>query len=141
MSILPSHLSRQERRAALRQLERDNASASVTMKAVPPDQWPACMIGKIVMLFRSRQFLAQLYEEPNGVLRLSVNRSMTDKQGDRWIDGITWDQLQQVKAECGFGDQWAVEVYPPESDIVNVANVRHLWLLPQAPAFAWRKGE
>lgn len=139
MSILPSHLSRQERRAALRQLELDNASASATMKAVPPDQWPACMIGKVVMLFRSRQFLAQLYEEPNGVLRLSVNRSMTDKQGDRWIDGITWDQLQQVKAECGFGNQWAVEVYPPEPDIVNVANVRHLWLLPQAPDFAWRK--
>jgi hypothetical protein len=33
---------------------------------------------------------------------------------------------------------WAVEIYPADGDVVAVANMRHLWLLPEAPAFAWR---
>jgi hypothetical protein len=29
-------------------------------------------------------------------------------------------------------------VYPPVDEIVNVANMRHLWLLDEAPPYAWR---
>lgn len=142
MSILPPSMSRQERRAAIKKLERDNASAPVTMTAVP-QPWPAPHLQKcvdnLVGLWRSRKFLAQLFRQRDGTLRLSVNRTMVGLDGDRWIDGITWDELQQVKAECGFGDRWAVEIYPPDYDVVNVANVRHLFLLPEAPAFAWKR--
>jgi hypothetical protein len=58
--------------------------------------------------------------------------------GDRWADGITWDTLQLLKRECGHGERWAVEVYPPDTDIVNVANMRHLWLLRAPPPFGFR---
>lgn len=139
MSILPANLSRNERRAALRQLARDNAAMPDLMQPVRPEHWPEAMRGVVSAVFRSRHFLAQLYVEASGVMRLSVNRTTTDPQGVRWVDGITWDELQRVKTECGFGDQWAVEVYPPNDDVVNVANVRHLWLLPEAPEFAWRR--
>jgi hypothetical protein len=30
-------------------------------------------------------------------------------------------------------------VFPPDTDVVNVANMRHLWILaPGTLAFAWR---
>lgn len=45
-------------------------------------------------------------------------------------DGITWDDLQWIKRAAGYGDREAVEVYPLDDDVVNVANMRHLWILP-----------
>lgn len=92
---------------------------------------------KLLRAFRNRYFLAQIYREPNGTLRLTVQRCAIDKKGT-WIDGITWDELMTVKAMIGLGNHWAVEVYPPTDEIVNVANMRHLFLLPEAPAYAWR---
>lgn len=35
----------------------------------------------------------------------------------------------------------AVEIYPAERDIVNVANMRHLWVLPERLPFGWRRDE
>jgi hypothetical protein len=35
----------------------------------------------------------------------------------------------------------AVEVYPPAGDVVNVANMRHLWVLRDRLPFAWRGGK
>lgn len=70
--------------------------------------------------------------------RLSVSRTTTNGQG-RWRDGITWDELQDAKSQIGMGDRWAIEIYPAEDDLCNVANMRHLWILDEAPACAWRK--
>lgn len=138
MTILPGHLSRGERRAALKKLARDNAAQPATMTEVPVDLWPTAMVGVVLRFWRSQRFLAQLHPELGGILRLSVNRTTT-KTGARWDDGITWDELQAVKAECGFSATWAVEVFPPSEKVVDVANMRHLWLLPEAPAFAWKR--
>jgi hypothetical protein len=60
-------------------------------------------------------------------------------EGDRWADNITWDELQALKTQCGYGGHDAVEVYPPTRDVVNVANIRHLWVLAEKLPFAWRK--
>ena len=34
----------------------------------------------------------------------------------------------------------AVEVFPADDQVVNVANMRHLWVLPEPLPFAWEKG-
>lgn len=44
--------------------------------------------------------------------------------------GLTWDELQHIK-EALLPGRWAVEVFPPEALVQNVANVRHLWVLPE----------
>src|SRR5690606_15920558 len=88
-------------------------------------------------VWRSRDFLVQGVKEPAGIIRLSICRTNLDRKGD-WTDGITWDQLQRLKSEAGFGDLDAVEVYPAASDVVNVANLRHLWVFPAPLPFAWR---
>jgi hypothetical protein len=45
-------------------------------------------------------------------------------------DGIGWDELQSVKNEVFGEEATCVEVYPPEGEVVNDANIRHLWLVP-----------
>ena len=47
--------------------------------------------------------------------------------------GITWDDLHWIK-EILYPTREAVELYPREEDLVDVANMRHLWVLPP---FAW----
>ncbi len=42
---------------------------------------------------------------------------------------ITWDQLQEVKNAVWGDDARAIEAYPPQGDVVNNGNMRHLWRL------------
>lgn len=99
--------------------------------------WPPNIHDRIVEVWRSRDFLVQIFNEKFGIERLSINMTTTD--GERWLDGISWDDLQRLKRECGRGDKWAVECFPSDRDIVNVANMRHLWVLPEPPPFGWRQ--
>ncbi len=45
-------------------------------------------------------------------------------------DGITWDELQAMKDEFLGADCRTVEIYPPAGELVNEANMRHLWEVP-----------
>lgn len=107
---------------------------------VPREEWPPSIaqLTKIpAAVMRSKDFLVQIYEEGNDVLRLSINRCRINDDGS-WSDQVTWDELQQLKRECGLGALDAVEVFPCEHDVVNVANMRHLWVLPRPLQFVWR---
>jgi len=89
-------------------------------------------------VWRSKKFLVQIYFAPlPAIERLSICRS--ELSGCRWTDGITWDEIQRLKAECGRGDKAAVEIFPPDHDIVDVANMRHIWILDTEPEYMWRK--
>lgn len=125
-------------RAQRRQLERENARRPATMTRVLLADWPDYRPEGLVAVWCSRDFLAQFYTH-EAAPRLSVCR--TSISGDRWVDGITWDELQRVKRECGFGDRWAVECYPAERDLVNVGNLRHLWILGAKPAYGWHRAD
>lgn len=99
------------------------ARESKTMRLRPFEVW------------RSRDFLVQLFSE-DGFVRITVNRTH-QPNGKDWADGISWDDLQAIKAEIGRGEAWAVELFPAEGDVVNEANMRHLWLLSGPPPFGW----
>jgi hypothetical protein len=81
----------------------------------------------------------QVYDEPNGITRLSIHRCQFDTKSKQWKDGISWDDLQTLKALAGYADRVGVELYPSEADVVNVANIRHIFLLTEAPAFMWKR--
>jgi len=92
-----------------------------------------------VRVFRSRGFLLQVYPTDSaGVIRLSINRTTVGKH--RFEDGITWDELQSLKHQAGYGDLDAVEAYPRDADVVNVSNMRHLFVFfDRRPMdFIWR---
>ena len=112
------------------------------MEQVPRDEWPFMPALETIPLnvWRSRDYLAVLYEQrADGNWRLTVNsirRTVNRKRqsGTDWRDGITWDELQRIKNETLGPDVWCVEVYPPESEVIDVANMRHLWPLTEPPA-------
>ena len=87
-------------------------------------------------VWRSRSFLVCLWFE-GAHKRLTVNR--TRIVNGKWEQNISWDELMRLKAEAGYADWWAIEIYPPTEHVVNVANMRHLWLLEEKPAMAWEK--
>lgn len=59
-----------------------------------------------------------------GLVHLSIQR----KDGDEIV--ANWDFFQKIKNDL-FGDEsQMVEVYPKESNLVNYANIRHFWVLP-----------
>lgn len=127
-------------REVRREMERENAKMPAALIYRPreewpsPDKWPK----GLVEVWQSREFLVQLYEAKDDAQRMTVCRATLNAAGTRWEAGITWGELQRLKRECGRGHLWAVELFPADADVVDVANMRHLWILGAAPAFAWR---
>lgn len=89
-----------------------------------------------VKVYKNDEFLVQIFTEENQPTRLTVNK--VKRKGNQWADGITWDELMHIKRMIGYADKCAVEIYPPDQDVVNVANMRHLWMVDM-PEFAWKK--
>ena len=104
---------------------------------VPEERWPTARgPNKPYKVFVSKKFLVQLYDEGNDIIRISVNRVKMRPNG-RWQDGITWDELFLIKNVIGFAGYCAVEVYPEQAHFINDANMRHLFVLPRRPDYAW----
>lgn len=125
-------ISRKQRRA----LASDNRRAPISMEIVPIDKWPEQVLlcpHRPESVWRSKSFLAMLFTHEKA-RRLTICR--TALKHDDWRDEITWDELQRIKNECGFGGECAVELFPPDADVVNVANMRHLWFV-QPPPYLW----
>ncbi len=74
--------------------------------------------------------ICQLYEE-SGHQRLTIMRVPPERP-------FSWEELQEIKSAAGFGDAWAVEIYPPDEHAFNDIDARHLWLVDDVP-FARRR--
>ena len=130
-------------RAERRALAAKHRGLPEALVEVPMHLWPTATVGlqrPPERVWRNRAFLVQQYVENGVPTRLSINRLRMLPNG-RWADGITWDEIQNLKAQAGYGNHWAVEIFPAARDLVDVAHVRHIWLLDAAPAYAWRRNE
>lgn len=136
------HLNRNERRAAVkyarREVEKRTVELSPLTRAEILKHYPGA--NPPSQAWVSRRYMVQLFDEDpfQGIdtRRMSVNRVTLGPDG-RWVDGLTWDELQALKAEIGFGDWYGLEIYPRARDLVNVANLRHLWLLAHPLDLGW----
>lgn len=135
-------LTRKQRQQVYREHYEHVRTLPETLTIVPDSEFPS-VTPRPIKCWRSRHFVVQLFDEQSrdypGLLRMSINRT-TRKQTLEWDDNITWDELRSIKCELGYGDWYAVEVYPREGDIENVANMRHLWLLKEPLAIGWMNG-
>jgi hypothetical protein len=131
----------------LRQWQRAAAKRPERLTPIPPDRLPPVFKHEVRLgAWESRNYLAQLYEAPpfNGTTcqRLSVCRYPVVKEG-RWGGGFVWEdvfgweELQAIKRELGFGAAYAIEVYPADENVVNLANTRHLWIFAEALPVGW----
>lgn len=122
-------------KARERFLRVQNAKYSTdVLSEVPAEEYLGKEPPGFTTCFRSRQFLVQQYQAGE-IIRLTVCRTVIE--GDEWKAEITWDQLQWIKGQLGFADKYAIEVYPRAVDLVNVANMRHLWILPEPLQIGW----
>ncbi len=48
----------------------------------------------------------------------------------------TWPEMQRIKDEIAGPEATAVEVYPPQAEIVDDADMYHLWVLPAPLPFS-----
>lgn len=121
------------------------AKRPARLTEIPREQWPRDYrdgLSAPVRVWQSQKYLVQLFDAgavpmpPTTMMRLSVCR-VTLKDDGRWEEGLEWEELMQVKREVGYGDWYALEVYPRDRDIVNVANMRHLWILTQPIGIGW----
>lgn len=121
-----------------RKLREDSKKFEVgVFVEIPRSEWPSVQqTVPLRSVFRSKNLLVQIFEgQPT---RLSISKIELRSDGN-WADGITWDELQECKDRCGFSMSDAVEAFPVRKDIVNVANVRHLWIMPkEMTTFFWR---
>lgn len=122
-----------------RLLMRDNAKQPAHLMPLEGWQDRANTPLGLMEVWRSRNFLVQVFAESPGIVRASINRTAVNSGNGRWVDGITWDEMQQVKREIGRGHLDAVEVFPSDRDIVNVANMRHLFIFDDPLPYVWRK--
>ena len=69
----------------------------------------------------------------DGTLRVSVKHSRAKTPENYFKRGyslpITWDDLQAIKDHFWSG-RIGLEIYPPHDSIVDVADMRWLWVLP-----------
>lgn len=51
----------------------------------------------------------------------------------RHVDGMprSWSDLQRIKNEIVGEERVAVEVFPPEFELTDEADMSHLWVLPE----------
>lgn len=136
--------SREYRRAAAKYLQEENARWPEHLRLWPREEWPDGPMRaskSLLSVYRSRTYLVQVFNEAAPVLvRLSVNRTAITPKGG-WQQDIPWEDLQRLKREAGYGEFDAVEVYPSDRDVVNVANMRHLWIMAQPLAFKWTSAQ
>lgn len=133
---------RKEHKDKIRIQHQYVAQFPATLTRVPEWEYPAVPDShmKPIEVWRSRAYLVQVFDEQcdayPDLVRLSICRTTIGMDG-RWTDGLTWDELQSIKREVGFGDWYGLEIYPRDGDVVNVANIRHLWLVKQPLAIGW----
>jgi len=141
MSSLATKRNREQRRAAAKYLQEQNARWPAHLVTVPRHEWSErALASGLAAVWRSRGYLVQVFNEDDAdsvLVRLSIIRTGIQSDGG-WVQDIPWEDLQRLKREAGYGDFDAVEVFPRDADVVNVANIRHLWILRGPLPFAWR---
>ena len=127
-------LSRNERRLILAKEERLRKSGnwlawtvrSFSVGTVSPD--PRGWAFHFTMAHSNDVFSVLDRTLPNGVRHLAVT-SLSEVRP-------TWREMQRIKDEIAGPEATAVEVYPPHDEIVDEANVFHIWVMPGPLAFS-----
>ncbi|HXG86231.1 MAG TPA: hypothetical protein VNI84_19580 [Pyrinomonadaceae bacterium] len=135
-------MTSKERRAAEQFIRHENAKFGDDFQLIPQADYPPNpnVFKQPIRVWRNRRFVVQIFEEGAGIWRLSISRTAIDNKGN-WLADIGWEDLQNIKNSVGYTECDAVEIFPAECDVVNVANMRHLWIMPEKLGFGWRKSQ
>jgi hypothetical protein len=71
---------------------------------------------------RNKVFAVLVRDVGHGVVHLGIS-SLSGRRP-------SWHEMQRIKDELAGPDATAIEVYPPHDEIVDDADMFHLWVLP-----------
>lgn len=71
--------------------------------------------------YKNRVFAVLARNDVTGVVHLGVS----SLSGNR----PTWPEMQRIKDEIAGEDATAIEVYPPKTQVVDEADMYHLWVI------------
>lgn len=123
-------LDPKSRRNYHREYEKARMQSKPFMQAqdVPED-----MADKVLGIWMSQNYSAvawAVHDRSDFICRLVINRRELEPDGS-WKQGITWDDIQSIKHDCGYGDYDALEVYPRDVNLVFDAPMRHIWVVKE----------
>lgn len=84
-------------------------------------------LGEVTHAFHNGVF-AVLCREVATPMGPVVHAAIRDASNSR---DITWAEKQRIKDECFGEGRTAVEVFPSAADLVDGADMYHLWILPE----------
>lgn len=117
-------MNRHERRAQRAVVVRDNrgrtAFEPVEINQRMLADFPACQ--NIRAAWKNATLSVQVYE------RAPYTHLMIRRHDERPVH--SWGELLAVVHEL-YPGRWAFEVYPPAGEVIDQANLYHLWVLPQ----------
>lgn len=121
-----AHLPRKERDALLareRRLRR-LGEWGAWERLENPHRLKRGWLGEVDHVRRNRVF-AVLVRDVGKAVHLAIS-SLT---GDR----PTWHEMQRIKSELAGPDATGIEVYPPDAEIVDQADMFHIWIVSDLP--------
>ena len=99
------NLNREQRRALEKVKRQLIASYPDTLQVVPendPDMPYSSHPQDIDKIYRSKKYTVIVWNVPAGK-KLSIQRNEWDSHTNRYKDAILWDEIQEIKRQCGFG--------------------------------------
>ena len=92
-------------------------------KTIPlePGQGGDGWAGQCHQARRNRVFAVLVRLDATGIVHLAVSS----------LSGVrpTWPEMQRIKDDIAGPDATAIEVYPPKAEVVDEADMFHLWVL------------
>lgn len=81
----------------------------------------------LIKVLRSRRYMVQVYEMSESLIQLICQRVSFRQIENKATETITWSEMQRLKAESGYADMCAVEIFPPVESMLE-SGARHLWV-------------
>jgi hypothetical protein len=114
------------------------------LKLIPKSEYPATANPpSLAYADRANGVIVQIWDNATpgcdgtpwaGTLRVAVKHTRAKNQKQVMSRGyakpVTWDDLQAIKDHF-WPDRIAVEIFPPKDKIVDVADMRWIWVLPR----------
>lgn len=128
-------LSRAERRQYLKAEEKNRASGDWgpwEKLDITPGTIGRTWAREFTVAHKNRVFCVLERVVQGGVRHLAVTSGSCIRP--------TWYEMQRIKDELAGAEATAVEVYPPRSEIVDGADMFHIWVLTEPLPFGLCEG-
>ncbi len=125
-------MNRQQRRAAVSALSKASKGGWEPLKVVNgvvghPDALPG-----LVRAYNNHTYSVQVFAVVES--RLGLVTPLGIRRHDQGLN-FPWYDLQRIKNEVTDPERAAIEVFPAESDLVDDANMRWMWVLESGVKF------